>query len=630
MGAVAGFLSGANLLRSTSAMADLASDLVKETGNDRALRSMFGVKREAEIFNPFAELDNMGVLISGEGLQAVEAMREELDKKRESTSDGKAAVKEGWGGLAELELALEDVGWREMTVQTAWNFRRQALRRLIGISRIMYLINPLIRRAVIVQRLYVWAMGVTVRADDPDVNEVLQDFFQDPKNQSVIGDAWGEREEQQRVDGNTFLVFYLNRVNGTSRVRICPVEQIEDIICNPEDYNEPWFYHKNYGQTSADGVIVDMPPDIEPGYIPDINFNPAIKMPFAPNGARIYWDRRILHIKTGGLPQMKFGVPELYSALGWALAYKKILENFATILAAYARYAMKITGNTGKKGVAATKAKLNTSIAPGNLQETNPTANTASWFLSSGGMDAQPIKTANSTTGPDEARALRSMVAAGTDTPEHFFGDSDIGKLATASTLDRPTELKMIDRQQMWANVIRQISRMLIIWSARSPYGKLGGKKGIKYVVTTDAFDGTRIETVKADPALVKTIVQFPNILERDVTDRVRALVAAVTLGGSKAEGIFPERGLVFKLLLEALGEKDANEMMLKYYPEPVLQGFIDPADEATDNHLGAEGKKELGDAALIAAKAKKKQVDNPPPVAAPSAASEPTGGSNV
>lgn len=232
----------------------------------------------------------------------------------------------------------------------------------------------------------------------------------------------------------------------------------------------------------------------------------------------------------------------------------------------------------------------------------------------SGGAEVKPIKTAGSTTGPDEARALRSMVAAGSDTPEHFFGDSDVGNFATSSTLDRPTELKMIARQKMWVDVIECFCNKLIEWSAASVGGKLH-KAGYRAEYVRDRFDGTSTVIITAPNGSTTVVnIEFPNILERDVTDRVRALVQAVTLGGSPAEGIFPDRKVVCRWLTEALGEQDAERITDLMYPVPVTQGFRDPADMAKDESLIAQGKKELGDAALQQAAAAKVAANKPAP----------------
>jgi hypothetical protein len=520
--------------------------------------------------------------------------------------------------FAELELAFEDRGWRGVGA-SSFQFTRQTLASIIGLSRVMYLINPLIKRVVTVQELYVWGRGVKIKAETPIVQETLDDFFKDPKNQCIIGDSWPEREREQRIDGTTYFVFYRNKVNGRARVRLIPVDQISRVITNPEDIKEPWFYVRVANVTPS-GFLSDTNAATEPAvsqetWYPDWNYNPNNQPRKAPNGAKIAWDTTTYCLKTGGLSMMQFGLPELFSAFNWATGYKKILENFATILASYARMALAISGLPGKAGVAASKNKLKTGVqGGGRALDNNPPTNTASWALISGAVDVKPIKTAGSTTGPDEARALRSMVAAGSDTPEHFLGDSDIGNFATSSTLDRPTELKMVSRQNMWANVCHMFSQRLIQWSALAPGGKLR-KAGYKAQKERDPFDGSVMITVTA-PADSSTVVnvEFPNILERDVTDRVRAVVAAVTLNGSPAEGIIPDRKVVCRLLLEALGEEEAERMTDLLYPQPVVQGFQDPADRADDEALIAQGRKELGDAAIIAANAAKTTANKPTP----------------
>jgi hypothetical protein len=296
----------------------------------------------------------------------------------------------------------------------------------------------------------------------------------------------------------------------------------------------------------------------------------------------------------------------LFSALPWATAYKKILENFATILAAHARFAMQITGLGGKKGIAATKTKLNTAMSNADYSDNNPPPNTAAWAFFSGSGKMQPVKTAGSTTAPDEARELQLMVAAGTDMPIHFFGDSDIGNYATSSTLDRPTELKMIARQKMWADVIFRICEKLKEWSAVAPQGVLN-KAGYGAGKDFDYFDGTK--TVTVTPPEGKTVTQtikFHNILERSVVDRVRAAVQAITLGGSPAEGIFPERSYAYKMLLVALDveEEEADKIVKQHYKKEIYQSFLDPKDKAENERLTAQGRADLGTAAIDQAKA--------------------------
>ncbi len=513
--------------------------------------------------------------------------------------------------LAEIELSIDAAGWTTLNAEGKWEFSLDSIRKMVALSRVMSIVNPLIRRAVTVQELYVWGGGVKIKADDDLVDEVIQDFFQSRKNQKVIGKAWAEREREQRIDGNTFFIFWKNKANGAARVRLIPFTQISDIITNPEDSKEIWFYKRDVPAMNGG-----------PGHpilYPDIDYNPPRRTRLSRiDRIPISWDSPVLHVATGGMSQMRFGLPELFSAMPWARAYKGILENFATVLQAYARIAMQISGLGGKKGVAAAKGKLDTNITSSNLLDTNPPTNTASWATLAGDVKVSAIKTAGHTTGPDEARALRSMVAAGSDVPEHFFGDSDLGNFATSATLDRPTELKMVARQNMWMFVILHICEKLKEWSALAPNGKLN-KGGFKAELVKDDFDNTRVIVITTpNGRTLRVHVDFPNILERDVVDRVRAVVQAATLGGSTAEGIIPDRRYLAKLILIALGESDVEAVLDILYPGEVRQGFIDPDNMTEDQKKAAQGKADLGKAALKQADAAKAATNKPKPSGSP------------
>lgn len=569
----------------------------------------------------------VGALVGANlGAEQLTKLVDDIDQERTKYAmDAESKEMLAKEGLADLELAFEDVGWRDLTSYYGiWKFNRATLRRVVALSRIMYVVNPLIKRAVTVQELYVWGAGCRIKAKDPVVDEVLQEFFEDPKNQKVIGqgeEGWVQREREQRIDGNQFLAFFTNRVTGAVRVRLLPYDVVEDILYNPQDNKEVWFYKRSMATSGIldSEISVDtttVPTQGMNVLYPDIGWNPTFRpVSFGTSPVVIDWNVRILHIKTGSLSSMKFGLPELYSALNWATAYKRILENFATILAAYARIAMKMTGLAGKKGAAAAKSKLNTAVSNAETRDTNPPTNTASWMALAGNVDIQPVKTAHSTTAPDEARALRSMVASGADLPEHFFGDSDVGNFATSETLDRPTELKMIARQTMWRVVILQISRYVIEQSALAVEGTLR-LAGYRAKESADRFDRRTLSVTVTPPEKGSLAVEvtFPNITERAITDRVRALVNAATLNGRKAEGIFPDRKYLFKLMLEALGVHNVDELVQEYYPKSVEQGFVDPADDAENSRIEAEAKRTTAEASEMAAQATKTQAEKPTP----------------
>src|SRR5581483_4957085 len=309
-------------------------------------------------------------------------------------------------------------------------------------------------------------------------------------------------------------------------------------------------------------------PQTRTAYYPDWRYRPAAARPTAIGGAPVEWDTPVYHVRVGGLSDMRFGVPETYAALDWARAYKAFLEDWATITRALSRFAWNLTTRGGAKGVAAARARLGTTLAAGasaEQVETNPPPLTGSVFIGAEGTRLEPVRTSGATTSAEDGRRLLLMVAAATGLPESFFGDVSVGALATARSLDRPTELKFRDRQTLWADVLNDLLQYAIDWAARAPAGPLPAAAG-------EADPGALHVALGEDPDTGEPIdryvsIEFPPILEHDVEATIGAIVAAATLGGNAPAGTIDPK-LVSKLLLTALGQDDVDELLGEMYPE--------------------------------------------------------------
>jgi hypothetical protein len=491
--------------------------------------------------------------------------------------------------LAELEIAAEASGWMRLTLESGkWEFERSFLDRIIALSRLMYLKNPLIKRSVEVQRQYVWSLGCVVKSEDGDVQGVIDSFLFDQRNECVIGSAVAREslETELAVTGNLFFVFFVDRVKGKVRIRTIDVDQIGDIRCNPEDAQEPWFYFRSHVTASGQSLQE---------WIPDWRYDPRKRVGSVDNYP-VNWDMSVFHVKVGGLRNMKFGVPETYAALDWAYAYKTFLEDWATIMRAYSRMAMQISGMKGKN-LGAAKSKLGTSVtSSSSLTETNPPNVTAAWFLSSGGVDIRAVKTAGSTTSAEEGRPLRLMVAAGVGLPDTFLGDVDVGNYATAQTLDRPTELKVVSRQSLWKFILVGILRYVVDWAARSPSGSLRGVSRVAKVLDDDQFT-YEVEVNGKKPFIE---AKFQDIIERSVNERVRAVAGAFTFFGKPLMDVIPDKRRVARYVLQALGEPNTDIIINELYPpgadvsvhppQPAQPGAVPQGDEPTPGDAGDQG----------------------------------------
>jgi hypothetical protein len=201
--------------------------------------------------------------------------------------------------LAALEMALETADWRRLSMEAEQEFSREGLRAITELARIMALKNPLIKRGVEVQRLYVWGQGWSVQAADDEINAVLTAFLDDLKNQPELShQARGQKETELQTDGNLFFCFFPNTVTGKVRVRSIPFDEIETIICNPDDRKEPWYYKRIWTQetTTSSGAVETRQMT---AYYPDWRYNPTDK-PKSIGSVAVYWDKPVYHVKVGG------------------------------------------------------------------------------------------------------------------------------------------------------------------------------------------------------------------------------------------------------------------------------------------------------------------------------------------
>lgn len=436
--------------------------------------------------------------------------------------------------LAELELAQEDIGWQRLSGESDREFSREGLGRIMAQSRLFYLKSPVINRSVNVQAYYVFAQGINIQARDEKVNKVVQAFLDDPANDVELTSHQARmlKETDLQVLGNIFFVLFANKTDGTVRLRTIPPEEITEIITNPEDAKEPWWYKRQWQERQLDGTD-----KARTAYYPDWR---APSMATAPGGAEVR-EETVYHVKVGALSDMRFGLPETYQSLDWARAYKEFLEDRATIARALSRFAWRVTAPGGAKGVAAAKTKLASTIGA-TIGETNPAPVTGSTFVAAqGGANLDPIRTVGATINPEEGRRFLLMAAMGSGLPETFYGDVSVGTLATAKSLDRPTQLKFLDRRTLWADVHLQI---------------------VQYVIDC------AIKASKLNQNVDRHVdIGFPDLLEEDVTERVSAIIDAATLKGQSPAGTMDDRTLI-RLLLQALGIEQIDELLDRIAPQ--------------------------------------------------------------
>ncbi len=474
------------------------------------------------------------------------------------------ALKQFRERLWDLELALEDQGWARQVAYSQMEFSRWGTQQIMLLCRLYRIKNPLIQRGILVSSYYIFGRGFEVSSPDKTCQEVLDKFFNDPRNQKELGlKALTDKEAAMYTDGNIFWCLFTDPVTGETLVRTIDPIEIVEIVADANDGSVTQFYKRQWTAEEFDiktGQRKYVPRTqwyVDVDYEPDTRVTTIGDIPVAMDETETDYIR-ILHQKDGGLAKWHFGCPRAYAALDWARAYKQRLEDYASITRALARFAWDVKTKGGAPAIAALKGTLATTLVnDGSMIEQNPPAVTGSSFISGPGNTITPVKTAGVTPSPDEGRRLAHMVYMVFGLGEHFFADIATGNLATATSLDRPTELKFQHDQEIWDETITRFCKFALQRSRKAPKGLLRE--------ATNAAKGNPKKAKVTEDNIVR--VEFPPIREGDIPMLSNALVSAMTLNnkGGQVTGIDERAGVL--ALMKLNGVPDADELIELMYP---------------------------------------------------------------
>jgi hypothetical protein len=466
--------------------------------------------------------------------------------------------------LWELELALEDRGWVRETAIAQLEFSRYGVGRLITHIRIASIKNPLIKRGAEICKLYVFGRGVEIRCEDQDGNEVVQGFLD--ANKAELGHiALGEKETSIQSDGTLYFGLPTDAAGNVGVKMIDPLE-IMDIVTAPDDTSKILYCMRQWSQMDLNSTTgVQTPKQMKAAY-PSLELvNSGATLLQTIGTYPVNREMPIYRVRAGSSPpKWRWAVPPLYASVDWARAYKDFLEDWATIQRALARFALMVETKGGPAAIASYQALLGTTFgnSGGTTIERNPPPTRGSAHISGDQTKIAPFKSAGATDSPEQARRLLLMNAAAQGMPETFYGDASTGSLATAQSLDRPTELKFREMQQRWIETITCILNYVLDVSKTTPGGRL-----------------KEARASNPAPQPLTIVVKFPSVLEHDVQTMVQAWAEVAAMGGRTGipAGIVDRRTIADGMLAE-MGYENRGKLLEEIYGKK-----YDPAADVTD-----------------------------------------------
>lgn len=474
------------------------------------------------------------------------------------------------GAFGDIELALQNVEWRR-EVNLSWlEFSRWGIQQIILIARLYYIKNPIMRRLIDISAFYVFGRGVEVSSPDKTANAVLKDFFE--RNSKTLGQiALTNNERKKYYDGNLFFALFPDTQDtGQVNCRLIDATEINNIVTNPDDSDEPWYYERCWTQREFDPASGNTVTKTKRCWYPALGYDPPAYEKQI-QSAPVEESCKIHHRKCGTVGQWLFGCPIAYPALDWAKASREFLESVKTVKKAQAQFAYLLTTKGGQQAIEGFKQQLSTTVSAqgGQAWDTNPTANNASIFAAGPGTKLELLKTAGTGGDPEEVRRYLHMCCMVFGVPETFLADVKSGNLATAKSLDRPTELCFLEKQEAWREDLLIIAKYVLSVSGKAPSGKLKESRSlpIREAKRTRKRGKWVYEAAEPSKDAIEIMVTFPAIVEGDIPETVAAIVEAMTLQnkGGQVVGIDEKAGVL--LLSEAVGLPDPEELVETMYP---------------------------------------------------------------
>lgn len=466
---------------------------------------------------------------------------------------------------ADLEnLYRDDLGWRKLGGEST-AFTADGRNRMSALADLSATGNALIKRGLNLRIAYIWGQGVTVAVRDDgstgqDVNAVWQAFWDEATNRREFTSSEAQTRFERRLGtrGEAFWAFPTDQLTGRVRVRHIPAKEITDRVCNPEDVADVWLYKRSWTAVTVDRTTGRRGSEDRVTYYPALGFYPRQRVQTW-DGKPIRWDAPMRPVTVNCPDEDWRGVGDVLAAMPWAKMDKEFLEDLAVYMRALTRILGQITAKSGKAASAAASAVNAANVAGGTPA--------GAWAATDAGTTMSMVSKSGAQIDGETHRPFATMVAAALEVPlTMLLGDPGVsGSRATAETLDQPTELMARLRQEVHAELFRDVAGYVIDQAVIAPRGPLRG---------TSTRDGDRliVNLPEGDDRTVD--VDWPEFDSTPLKDLVTAIAAA-----DATEKIPPVE--VFKLFARAFGIDDVDDLI-----DAMTDGdgnWIDPAASAAD-----------------------------------------------
>jgi len=421
-----------------------------------------------------------------------------------------------------------------------------------------------------------WGLGESVKVtlDNEKADEMFQEFWTGDRNQAVLADdCIHDLSNWLLADGNQFLAYYADTVEGEPTVTEIDPEEIKEIVTHPENSKRPLFYKRVWtdNTTNATGQALS-----QTWYYPDWQafLSGALDEEYkgtgktlaetvlpvnairADTGQRVGDGVQTLggdevtttvcvqhihhnHKERGSL----WGWPLLATGSSWMKAHKRFMEAQLAVVESKAQFVRRYKVKGGSRAVDYVKGVIASNLSQSSsTYDTNPPNAPGGSEIMNQSTDVDDLPM---TTGAGDARTNNGLFAWYSLLGAGLFPASaglDLQRYATALEMDKTQSMLFSQYQTFWAAQFKRMVRIVV-----GMREKFGGASFGEYTVDV-SVDSLSLADF---PAVAKTlgplVGQMLTPLEADGTMPVEA--------GRK---IAAE---LWRVVLQALGSTRASEL---------------------------------------------------------------------
>jgi len=415
--------------------------------------------------------------------------------------------------------------------------------------------------------------------------EILEAFWEDQDNKLAFTTHHTMQTmlDEMVTDGEKFYACFEGEAEPYVKVSEIPLEEIVQVIYDPNNKLRPVYYKRQYQEMEYDGQADQYRPKGQPKskyyldyritdeMLADIKKN--IKIP----AAKIDKTARIRHVMINELwtKSGKRGLSELYASREWFRVFREFMEGRASINSAAQAisYVRKIKGGPtsvaqfgGKFGGltvggdtgsdSGTEIRKLTRPIPGAIYDSNQAVDLEWMKTDTGAANAK-----------EDARMILMSAGAGVGTMVHYFGEGGDANLATAQSM----ELPMVKSYEDWQQFIEDFYKD---WFEYVLMVALKDEEATHEVLERIGFS--------FPPIISQDIVKYTtswaqivrDIAPNNMTVREQAIRAVLTIMGvPNIDGLMPQ--------VEA--EAAAAEVLRQQQQQALLNG-LNNSDDANGN----------------------------------------------